>query len=334
MVHPLLFLVCLLKVKPSRTQVPEVPVASENAAVSESRLRGAGNFNEIPAARIPRQLVLTSKEASPDTLPAPVKANLGRTLELETGAGLTMRWLDDHACLAYMEEHFGYIFKERLKNEPRGSFRGDICRAAVLYREGGFYVDLDVQMRVPLTTLVDDNTTFMTAFTADGAILNAIIATEPHNSIMAETLRELRRWYDGETSHYASPDEETSTEWMGPMTMYRGLRRVMKLHCPHMPYSDVRMQHRWTCGAQQLVTYNERELDCSEPVESGECPPSRANSTFAGANFGLFVGGPWHGPRKLVAWPRFEACKDWGCDGGGWSETAVQSNAPQKNKDL
>lgn len=372
MVHHLLSLalVLLLQVKPSGTQVaqaqpPTQTVGAEHTAAAfdkwpegaqpadaaapalpdflsqalyDSRLRGAGFVSEGPAARIPRQFVMTSKEASPDSLPPPVLANLRRTLALETEPAPYMRWLDDSACTAYLEEHFGQLFKSRLVNEPRGSFRGDICRAAVLYREGGFYVDLDVQMRVPLTSLVDNNTTFMTAFTADGAILNAIIATEPRNPVMAETLRELRRWYDGEAPHYASFEEETSNEWMGPMTMLRGLRRVMNVQCPSAYLPEMRIKHRWTCGTQRMVTYHERELNCFDSSDPGECPPSRANSTFAGANFGLFVPGSWDDPRKLVAWPRFEACKDWGCDGGGWSESGAQlsdpNHPPPKTKDL
>jgi len=365
MVHCLLSLaLALLQVKPSGTQAaeaqppkqdvgaqqavaandkwPEVVGASSGFAfpdgLAPQNLRGAGIFSDKPVARIPRQLVMTSKEASPDTLSPPVLANLRHTLKLEGEPQLYMRWLDDAACTEYLAEHFGQSFKYRLLNEPRGSFRGDICRAAVLYREGGFYVDLDVQMRVPLSSLVDDNTTFMTAFTADGAILNAIIATEPRNAIMAETLRELRRWYDGESSHYASYEEDTSNEWMGPMTMLRGLRTVMSRHCPNSYLPEMRTRHKWTCGSQRLVTYDERELNCIDPADPGECPPSRANSTFPGAQFGLFVAGPMFGPRKLVAWPRFEACKDWGCDGGGWSESGVQLDdghrPPSKTKDL
>jgi len=183
--------------------------------VAPERRQGARSFSSW-SAKIPLQIVMTSKEESARTLPPPVLANLRKTLALEVEPKPYMRWLDDQACLRYVGDHFGRLFKWRLMNEPRGSFRGDICRAAVLYREGGFYVDLDVQMRVPLTTLVDNNTTFMTAFTADGAILNAIIATEPRNPIMAETLRELRRWYDGESSHQAGYERRHRTSGWAP----------------------------------------------------------------------------------------------------------------------
>lgn len=34
-----------------------------------------------------------------------------------------------------------------MMNDARGSYRSDVCRAAVLAREGGFYTDLDVATR-------------------------------------------------------------------------------------------------------------------------------------------------------------------------------------------
>mmetsp|Transcript_71827 Transcript_71827/g.166163 ORF Transcript_71827/g.166163 Transcript_71827/m.166163 type:complete len:334 (-) Transcript_71827:74-1075(-) len=279
-------------------------------------LRGAPQHSAQPS-RIPRQIVLTSKQSSVEGLPRAVQANLKHTLELDPD--LQMRWLDDTACAEYLQAHYGRRFAERLRNETRGSFRGDLCRAAVLFREGGFYTDLDVQFRVPLSSLVDNETTFMAAFTADGAILNALVAAEPHNAIMAATLRELRRWYDGETPNHANEEDRTTNEWMGPVTMLRGLRDVMQEHCPGVVLEERRLHPKWDCGAQRLKFYDELELNCFSDDSEVECPPARANSNFAGTRIGLFVPtASANDKRVLVAWPRFEACEGWGCNSGGW----------------
>jgi len=307
---------------------PSPPPPAATSAPPRERSRGLilpGPAEPQPSSpRIPRKLVLTSKQASADGLPESVQANLRRNLALDPD--MEMRWLDDPACSDYLKEHFGPRFAERLESEPRGSFRGDLCRAAVLFREGGFYIDLDVQLHMPLARLVDNDTTFMAAFTVDGAILNALVAAEPRNAIMAETLRELRRWYDGESSHH--PDEEaekTTNEWMGPVTMLRGLRSVMQNSCPGVQLEQFREEPKWVCGAQRLRFYDERELDCYSGEDSVECPPSRRNAEFAGARFGIFVASS-PDKRDLVAWPRFESCEDWGCKGGGWDEGATIAN--------
>eukprot|EP00408_Alexandrium_pacificum_P019544 CAMPEP_0171192008 /NCGR_PEP_ID=MMETSP0790-20130122/19653_1 /TAXON_ID=2925 /ORGANISM="Alexandrium catenella, Strain OF101" /LENGTH=302 /DNA_ID=CAMNT_0011657163 /DNA_START=40 /DNA_END=948 /DNA_ORIENTATION=+ len=272
---------------------------------------------------------MTSKQASPAHLVPAVKANLEKNLQMESG--LELRWLDDSMCLDYLKEHFGAKFAQRLENEPRGSYRGDLCRAAVLFREGGFYIDLDVQLKVPLTRLVDSNTTFMTAFTVDGAVLNAVVAAEPRNEIMAETLRELRRWYDGDASHEADEEKEkTQSQWMGPLTMLRGLRVVMERSCPGVSLEMQRQVASWECGTQHFRFYDERDLACDytgDADPNSECPPSRANSEFPGSRFGIFEPNPQWDKRVLVAWPRFEACDDWGCKGGGWDEGANPKSA-------
>merc|ERR1719247_1409089 len=131
---------------------------------------------------------------------------------------IRVRWLDDQGCLKYLNTHFKPQYADMLRKERRGSFRGDICRAAVLYREGGFYTDLDLELRIPLTKVVDKTTTFMSCFTADNAILNALIATTPRNPVMRETLKELRKWYADEVPRSADPNgsDGTTSEWMGP----------------------------------------------------------------------------------------------------------------------
>lgn len=267
---------------------------------------------------IPRQLVLTSKKASIEELPVEVRRNIQNTLKLDPD--LRVRWFNDAACLDYLKEHYGEKFSDMLKEEPHGSFRGDICRAAVLYREGGFYTDLDVQLQQPLTSLVDDKTTFMSCFTADGAILNALLASAPRNAVMARTLRELRKWYRGDVSHQAEESEGSTNEWMGPLTMLRALRAVTEQSCPGSSIEEKKVERPWTCGSQSFRFYEEQALECDEDVPTSDCPRSRATTEFSGARFGIYTPGP---QQKLIGWPRFEACQDWGCQGGGWDDSPV-----------
>jgi mannosyltransferase OCH1-like enzyme len=98
---------------------------------------------DLKKTQIPLQLVMTGSFPTLDDLPNTVKENLQNTRN--RAPGFTIRYLDDAACREYLTTHFREEFFEIYDREQHGSFRGDICRSAVLLREGGFYADLDFQ---------------------------------------------------------------------------------------------------------------------------------------------------------------------------------------------
>mmetsp|Transcript_76766 Transcript_76766/g.159716 ORF Transcript_76766/g.159716 Transcript_76766/m.159716 type:complete len:365 (+) Transcript_76766:163-1257(+) len=260
--------------------------------------------------RIPAQLLLTAKESKLEALPAAVQRNVKATLA--RSPGLRLRWLGDSDCESYIETHYDHELAQYFKNERRGSFRGDICRACVLAREGGFYLDLDVELNVNLPSLVDEKTTFVSAFTEDNAILNAIMATTANNPVLLETLGEIRAWYNGTASH---SDQSTSDGWMGPVTLLRGLRKIVQKGCQGLDFQHARTL-QWSCGEQAVRLYREQRVDCFHGATK-ECPGRRSQSRFLGLQFGIFAPSETLG-RELVAWSRFADCGEWGCAAGGW----------------
>merc|ERR1719291_1223214 len=142
---------------------------------------------------IPRQLVMTAKHGSLDSLPQKVQDNVRQTLALNPG--LRLRWLDDDACGDFILDYFGPRLLQLFSRQREGKFRGDICRAAVIAVEGGFYVDLDVQMRVPFSQMVDNATTFMAVKSPKGDVLNALFAAERGSEVMRAVVAALEAWY-------------------------------------------------------------------------------------------------------------------------------------------
>jgi hypothetical protein len=253
---------------------------------------------------IPRQLVLTAKHGSLDDLPLKVQYNVRQTLALNPG--LRLRWLDDDACGDFILDHFGSDLLSLFNRQREGKFRGDICRAAVVAVEGGFYVDLDVQMRVPFSQLVDNMTTFMAVKTPRGDILNAIFAAERGSEVMRAVVAALEAWLVVEKRRYSG--------LLGPETMMAGLQEVVKRDCPSVDLRRLN-QLQQTCGRHhQIRLYQERWLECRPG--SVECPPPRntSNTSFLGLRYGIFEPGP---QGTLVAWSRFAGCTSWGCDAGG-----------------
>ena len=128
---------------------------------------------------IPRQLILTGPGSFLQDLPLEVQRNVEDIIT--ANPTLNVQWFSDADCYSYISYYYDSELAGMFRREFRGSFRGDLCRAAVLYREGGFYVDLDFELLVPLTTLIGVSTTFLSVFAANGAILNALMASTPYS---------------------------------------------------------------------------------------------------------------------------------------------------------
>lgn len=273
--------------------------------------------------KIPGQLILTGKWKSIDELPGPVGRNVHKTLSLNPD--LNVRWLSDSACRDYLTKYFDQELVSIFANERRGSFRGDICRSAVLSREGGFYTDLDVEWLVPMQDLVDESTTFMSAYgQGSDEMLNAVIAAEPGSEIMKATLQELRNWYKLSSAQQAQQCLAVRYCWMGPVTLFKAVQDVQQKSCSKVDLNAHTLEKN--CGPHKFRLYEQRQLHCSQDflrakregtvLSEKECPPSRAKSQFEGLQFGLFEPGS---NGKLVGWPRFAECTSWGCGGEGWS---------------
>lgn len=286
--------------------------------------------------RIPLQLILTGKPDQITELPPPVRKNVERTRDLNPD--LAMRYLGDSACREFLQKHNYHDLLTAFEAERRGSYRGDICRAVVLYEEGGFYIDNDVQMKVPFKDIVDGSTTFLTAYTAGGkeidGLLNAVMAAQPRSEVLLKTLGGIQAWYGGnggpgQVALASSLLDETQSvmaasagDWMGPSTLRFGVESFLATECPGVKLrwaaeqggSDQLMgTPPQDCRDERFAMLQEAQLDCVGHGE--ECAEGRKDAAFDGVRYGIFASGS---ERRLVAWSRFAECKNFGCDGGGW----------------
>lgn len=257
--------------------------------------------------RIPQQLILTGKYDSVEQFPSDVRDNFDKILM--NNPELQVLWFNDDDCRSYLEDHPELELAKAFHKERRGSYRGDICRTAVLASEGGFYQDLDVELKVPFHELVDNSTSFMSVYSESGGILNALFATEPKGSVVRKTLSELQRWYNDPLAK--------NGQWMGPETMARGMQDVADKQCPTVDFKGTRSTLQWTCGKDVFRMYEERKLkDCKWPnVDSPGCSVRRAGSFFEGVKFALFDP---NATNYVIGWPRYENCMTFGCAIGGW----------------
>lgn len=290
---------------------------------------------------IPKQLIMTGK---PDTLaemPEDVKKNVANNLRL-ISQDVKFRWFGDRACHQYIKDHYDADLLHLFDTAYPGYYKGDICRAAILYQEGGFYLDVDLQLSVSLASLVDLNTTFASAYSINGDIFNAMIATVPKSNILRHTLNEMRKWYgvkyedlDNEDVvddivdklYRWNDDRSHPNELMGTRTMFRGMQHAMKAACGLNNLLEMRGKDRWSCGKHVMRMYEEDDLWCFPRADDPhrekwlkECPEERKKSPHYGLRLGLFQAGDGiKANRYLIGYPRFGACSDdmTGCGSGG-----------------
>lgn len=289
--------------------------SEHNSISSEFRLSTSVGQNNM---KIPNQVILTGHKE--------IWEVLQKRKELLAGLGISpdmrVRYFNNNACHQYLQKHYSDLVKF-FDQEDNGSYKGDICRTAVLANEGGFYIDLDMQLRTPLKALVDDSTTFMTARSAEFGCLNALMAAVPKSPAMLNTVEHIRKWYAGET---------TPIGQLGTTTLQRGLGEMMSDSCPEVMWSDAYQQFQ--CGPDHSIRlFSEKLLDAGDCSHWGStmCPEPRARSAFSGVRYGLFDGRPemMHfkaspsaedilaKERMFIGWPRFEGCHALGCDMSG-----------------
>lgn len=263
--------------------------------------------------KIPKQVILTGPFASMKE----VLRHRGDLSTMGVTQELHVRYFNNSECHAYLAEYMPLLVKF-YDRQTHGAYKGDICRTAILAREGGFYVDLDMQLVAPLTDLVDDETTFMTAKSGTEGCLNAIIAASPGNLVMLNTLAEMEKWFQ---------EEHDESELLGPVTMQRGLENTLAMECPEKKWATTHGQFK--CGpTNALRLFQEQRLNDCAQWGSTLCPSMRARSRFVGQKYALFDLPHSHGMHKMtkpsaediafaemvfIGWPRFEGCDGWGC---------------------
>jgi len=288
-------------------------------AMSVEESAALTSVNVTEGKLIPDQLIMTGKQGTYEEMPNEVRTNILKMLSLENEARkpkgqspMHLRWFGDDSCRQYLKDHFDEELSKIFDEAAPGYYRADICRTAVLAREGGFYLDVDVELNQPITNLVDEKTTFMSAYSMHGDILNALLAAVPESPVMLKALDEMRNWYKNNENTNASHG------LMGTQCTYRGLHQLTKDDCPDVNLKAMRSKLQWHCGKNAIRLYEEKEMLCWS-LTSEECSIEREEASSWFHRLGLFVPDSGvKGHRTLVGWPRF-LCQDpgEGCGAGG-----------------
>ena len=125
-------------------------------------------------------------------------------------------FMTDRECIEQMNivltKHYNATFATQyiyyFQNEKHGMFRGDICRAIVLYEYGGIYYDVDLDVRYNTFHTIQKNTKFVTI---SGAGIyqywfQAFIGVIPYHPVMKRTIELFYMYYN--STFYTSNEEK------------------------------------------------------------------------------------------------------------------------------
>jgi len=297
-------------------------VARRGSAV---RRKGREQFNEVRArrsleeaqdqsqkvtptagsSRIPHQFITTGKAAF-ENIGQEFSDNMRRTQSLNPH--MRLRYLSDQDCYNYLKRHYNETeIPELYKNEKIGMYRGDICRAAVLAREGGYYLDMDMYPLVPFEEFAGPEVTFMTVLTMGRtALLNAMMAATPGHPIMLDSLKVIPEWYRTH-GHW------NLTGQLGMGATWDGLSKFLSKNCPTVALRTV--PSLWPsvpCGNNDSIVMFE-EVFCDR--QGHTCPADRQED--------IVKDGIYDSTGRQIAWSRFSTCKTFSCGGTGREEQAA-----------
>jgi mannosyltransferase OCH1-like enzyme len=131
----------------------------------------------------PHPKVLHMTYISRERVPQFVWDNLSKYTE-----GYEVRFYSDAECIEYLSRHYGPEVLRCWKRQEKGAHKADLFRYAVLYREGGVYLDIKADLRQPLREIFDDKVPFTSVETRfpDGRrnIHNAVLSAAKGHPVM------------------------------------------------------------------------------------------------------------------------------------------------------
>jgi hypothetical protein len=111
-----------------------------------------------------------------------------------------VHFLNDLDCIQLLREYyrdFASMMQQKFVLE-HGMIRGDICRGLALYKYGGLYMDVDLESRLVVWSLLPVNTSFASVWEHGSRdIFQSFLAATPQHPIIQRYLDLFRIYYQG-----------------------------------------------------------------------------------------------------------------------------------------
>ena len=106
---------------------------------------------------------------------------------------------DDKMCIDFLKKNYGLGVANKFISCKKGAHKADLWRYCVLYKFGGVYIDIDVNLTEKIDNILDDNINLCVPVTYNwfyskfgvNNIFNAIIMCSPRNEIIYQCIKKF-----------------------------------------------------------------------------------------------------------------------------------------------
>lgn len=143
-------------------------------------------FREGDSCKIPKKIYQTWKTDS-------VTRDVADTIEelKRENPEYEYYFFSDKECKDYLLANYGQEYLDAFNKLKPGAFKADFWRYAILAKEGGVYIDLDMKLMKPLREMIDCDTDFyVVKDVPESAIYQAFIAVVPNHPVLVGSTRE------------------------------------------------------------------------------------------------------------------------------------------------
>ena len=112
---------------------------------------------------------------------------------------------DNNDCKQFLLENYSEKYVELFDFLEDGPIKADFWRVCILYKYGGVYADIDIELLVPLDYLIDKepDVSFITCNSLSGNLNPHFILTVPQHPILKKCIEEyIRKYESGEIYSY------------------------------------------------------------------------------------------------------------------------------------
>lgn len=214
-------------------------LSNENLQATVQRLQSKSSFNEenneSTESTIPKVIYVTHKYNLCDlTLSSGEIASRKQQIPHYEALALNVQRIKEynpeHQVICYDDEMAMKYIKSKdvelsrdFEMEPHGMFKADLFRIVILYHEGGYYMDCDMEPIVGLSQVQREDATFMSAIDFYGEnVFQSFLAAAKGSPVLKDNLDIFKRHY-AERNSVEDVDSVEFVDNLGTVFMGRAL---------------------------------------------------------------------------------------------------------------